>query len=91
MDPVKPEREKGFAIIPDDSIFAQESQRTNNAKYNIPFEKAPVVFVADITDALINYLTTDQVTVMVYYLYFMDYIRTSWQQNFEASRDFWKY
>ncbi|TGO16336.1 hypothetical protein BTUL_0029g00260 [Botrytis tulipae] len=62
MAPVKPEREKGFAIIPDDSIFAQESQRTNNAKDNIPLEKAPVVFVADITDALINYLTTDQNT-----------------------------
>ncbi|TGO18608.1 hypothetical protein BPAE_0374g00040 [Botrytis paeoniae] len=62
MTPVKPEWEKGFTIIPDDSIFAQESQRTNNAKENVPLEKAPVVFITDITDALINYLTTDQNT-----------------------------
>ncbi|KAF7960931.1 hypothetical protein EAE96_000603 [Botrytis aclada] len=59
---VKPEGKKGFAIIPDDSVFAQESQRTSNAKNDVPFEKAPYVFVTDITDALINYLTTDQNT-----------------------------
>ncbi|KAF7902603.1 hypothetical protein EAF00_002506 [Botryotinia globosa] len=62
MAPGKPEWKKGFAITPDDSIFAQESQRTNDAKDNISFEKAPHVFVADIADALINYLTTDQNT-----------------------------
>ncbi|KAF7938728.1 uncharacterized protein EAE98_001066 [Botrytis deweyae] len=62
MAPVKPERRKGFAITPGDSIFAQESQRTNDAKDNDPLEKAPYVFVTESTDALISYLTTDQNT-----------------------------
>ncbi|ATZ49983.1 Bcirc20 [Botrytis cinerea B05.10] len=62
MAPVKPEWEQDFAIIPEGSIFAPEleAQRTDNAKDNVPLEKAPSVFVADVTDALINYLTADQ-------------------------------
>lgn len=93
MAPVKPEWEQDFAIIPEGSIFAPEleAQRTDNAKDNVPLEKAPSVFVADVTDALINYLTADQVTVMIYSFYFMDCIRTSGQQTFEASRGFQKY